>query len=538
MTTVLSFLGRHKILTALLVLVLLCGGCFYSRMRGPHHNYELDVLIPAPGTHPAPGRLEVGVAARDISANPDDYDPWVDVNNNNTYDPDVDTYTDRNGNGRFDGIWIAGFGTNRPAEGVNDPQWARAIALRNNGVTLAMVSVDAIGLFHNDVIDIRNMVDPSLKVDHVVVSSTHCHEVPDTMKIWSFWKRIKGLDVPVFGADARYLQNLKEQAVAAVEEAVRGLQPCDMYCAQVEVPKEGFVTDTRKPHVLDYNAYLWRFTKPDTDETIATFVNWGNHPESLGGDNTILTSDFCHYLREGVEKGVPEPNGFVGLGGTCVYFQGMIGGLATQLHVTVPHRDGRQSFKEDTFEKAQALGDNLAILVCKTLRDPAQVWKNENPLIAVAAKTVKAPMTGTLSWGIMLGLIHEGYYWGGKAKTEVNAIRIGGVRVLTIPGELYSEIVVGGVEALPGRDFEIEPVESPALRTLMQGRMNLVIGLANDEIGYIIPKTQWDVKAPFVYDGKDQYGEENSGGPDVAGVLYSTGCDLMFRLQDAFPAGQ
>ncbi len=45
----------------------------------------------------------------------------------------------------------------------------------------------------------------------------------------------------------------------------------------------------------------------------------------------------------------------------------------------------------------------------------------------------------------------------------------------------------------------------------------LLLGLANDELGYIIPKRQWDLKAPYAY-GRDkpQYGEVNSCGPDVA----------------------
>ena len=30
----------------------------------------------------------------------------------------------------------------------------------------------------------------------------------------------------------------------------------------------------------------------------------------------------------------------------------------------------------------------------------------------------------------------------------------------------------------------------------------MLIGLANDEIGYIIPKRQWDVKKPFCYGRK------------------------------------
>lgn len=528
----------RKVLLVVLLMGLLGGGCLYSRMRGPFHNYELDALIPAEGANPQPGRLEVGVAKRDITPKLDvDYDPWVDVNDNNKYDADVDTYTDRNGNGKFDGAWIAGFGTNRPAEGVNDPQWVRAIALRNNGVTVAMISVDAIGIFHNDVIRIRKLIeaDPSIKVDHVILSSTHCHEVVDTMKIWSFWKRIKGLDIPLLGYDPRYMENIQAKAVEAVGEAVRSLQPCDMYCAKVEMPEEGFIEDTRKPHVIDNNLYLWRFTKPDADDTIATFVNWGNHPETLGGKNTILTSDFCHYLREGVENGVPDPNGAPGFGGMCLYFQGMIGGLMTQLHITVPHRDGTRGFKEDSFEKAEALGQNVAIQALRALRDPALTWKNENPLVAVAAKTFLAPMSGNFKWGIMLGFIHEGYYWGSRAKTEVDAVRIGEVLALTVPCEIYSEIVVGGVEALPGRDFEIEPVETPPLRTFMGGRMNLVIGLANDEIGYIIPKSQWDAEAPFVYNGKDQYGEENSPGPECAPALYAVAKEVLADVQLAYP---
>jgi len=31
----------------------------------------------------------------------------------------------------------------------------------------------------------------------------------------------------------------------------------------------------------------------------------------------------------------------------------------------------------------------------------------------------------------------------------------------------------------------------------MKGQMNMLLGLANDQIGYIIPKSQWDEKAPF-----------------------------------------
>ena len=52
----------------------------------------------------------------------------------------------------------------------------------------------------------------------------------------------------------------------------------------------------------------------------------------------------------------------------------------------------------------------------------------------------------------------------------------------------------------------------------------LLIGLANDEIGYIIPRRQWDMAAPFAYGRTTpQYGEINSCGPGVAPVIMGAG---------------
>ena len=48
----------------------------------------------------------------------------------------------------------------------------------------------------------------------------------------------------------------------------------------------------------------------------------------------------------------------------------------------------------------------------------------------------------------------------------------------------------------------------------------MLVGLANDEIGYIIPKRQWDEKPPFCYGRKKaQYGEGNNLGPETAPLL-------------------
>jgi hypothetical protein len=65
---------------------------------------------------------------------------------------------------------------------------------------------------------------------------------------------------------------------------------------------------------------------------------------------------------------------------------------------------------------------------------------------------------------------------------------------------------------------------------MLGSRHRLVVSLCNDELGYIIPMSEWDEKAPFAY-GRDspQYGEMNSAGPRVAPLVLRTFEDLLSR---------
>ena len=48
-----------------------------------------------------------------------------------------------------------------------------------------------------------------------------------------------------------------------------------------------------------------------------------------------------------------------------------------------------------------------------------------------------------------------------------------------------------------------------------------MINLANDAIGYIIPKSEWDNEAPWIYgDEEETYGEIVSLGPETQGRRY------------------
>ncbi len=105
--------------------------------------------------------------------------------------------------------------------------------------------------------------------------------------------------------------------------------------------------------------------------------------------------------------------------------------------------------------------------------------------------------------------------------SEVACLRFGQLHIAGVPGELYPELVYGKIQepADPNADFPDAPLEK-SLTELLGTDKFMLIGLANDELGYIIPKRQWDHTPPFAYGRKkSQYGEENSCGPLMAGVL-------------------
>jgi hypothetical protein len=119
-----------------------------------------------------------------------------------------------------------------------------------------------------------------------------------------------------------------------------------------------------------------------------------------------------------------------------------------------------------------------------------------------------------------------------KMRSELAVVQIGPVSVVIIPGEIYPELVNGPVDAPEGNDFGIQPVEVPVIRDMMPGKYKFVFGLANDEVGYILPKSQWDAKAPFTYGREDSpYGEENSLGPETAGVIHRNLQEMLGELK-------
>ena len=98
-----------------------------------------------------------------------------------------------------------------------------------------------------------------------------------------------------------------------------------------------------------------------------------------------------------------------------------------------------------------------------------------------------------------------------------------------VPGELYPELSLGGIQRYPEADRPEAPLE-PAMKQLMTAPYRMLFGLANDEIGYILPQAEWDERPPYLNgSAKRWYGEVNSVGPQTAPVLTKAFAELVRR---------
>jgi len=288
------------------------------------------------------------------------------------------------------------------------------------------------------------------------------------------------------------------------------------------------------PEVFDSGLRIIRAIDRGNGNTLGSLIAWADHPETLWGKNLLITSDFPHYLREGVEKGVYDGDKMAkpGTGGIAIYLNGAIGGLMTT-HPTLAIRDPftGEEFTEPSFKKAEAQGKQLAMLVLNAMDNPLE--EIDSAGISVIVRTLSLPIDNKMfKLGTLLGIFNRGTSGWMKMRSEISVFKVGPVSFATLPGEVYPEIINGGIEALEGRDFPVDPVEVPPVRDMMTGKYRFVIGLANDEIGYIIPKSAWDEKAPYTYGREESpYGEENSLGPETAPILHRNLKEMLGELE-------
>ena len=416
-----------------------------------------------------------------------------------------------------DTYYIAGYNTNNPALSVLDDMHAKAVYLDDNtgrgGVIVC--AIDCVGMSRKDINDIRKIVIESGKIPNIKsinICSTHSHSAVDTQGLW-------GKNFFSDGKNAEFMESLKSKTAEAIVAAYENRKDGKLYFGTAE--DEGLLIDTRNP--VEYDSTLTRLRFDPTDGSDDTYiVNFACHAECLGARTTVVSADFPAYM----EKEIVEQTG----GANVVFINGAIGGLVTCEKLDDVLRNFElgleyvKEFGEDVGELVMSVADETEIVPLVNIKTEAVKVKCDNialllvRILGVLNNDVTKDENGDIS------IISEVSYM------ELGDEQIG---IFMIPGELSPELESGNFltaeAAANGTDVDYKP-----LAEMSDCEHQFVIGLCNDEIGYIIPENDFYLHEWFPYfnttvdaSGRNHYEETNSTGPETAGTLLEAMDELI-----------
>ncbi|MCJ7583678.1 MAG: neutral/alkaline non-lysosomal ceramidase N-terminal domain-containing protein [Anaerolineales bacterium] len=384
-------------------------------------------------------------------------------------------------------VYLAGFGQNRRAETIHDELTSRALALRDENQTLVLVALDVIGFFRQDVYDvIRRVQEQTSEVSktskvspQIIMASIHNHHGPDTMGLW-------GPDTSHSGVDPEYMDWLKDKTGAAILSALNNMKPTSgVKATSVHVP--GLAKNARNPEIVDDELVLLQFLNTD-NYPLSTVFNFPCHPEVLWEHNPHITADYVCALRREVEAATGAP---------CIFFAGALGGMMTP------------DVKDHSFEEAEFMGKRLAEEGLKALESAA--ISHLPSAISIQKKEVSVKLTNILfKFAFGRKLLPDARDKRGYITTEVNLLKIGPLWFATIPGELLPKL---------GMELKAEMRKAGA-------EVAGIISLANDELGYILPKEEFRYPLNPLNPGK-HYEETMSIGKEMGPTVMQAVRELL-----------
>ncbi|MDQ1256997.1 MAG: hypothetical protein QG656_1598 [Candidatus Hydrogenedentes bacterium] len=355
-----------------------------------------------------------------------------------------------------------GAGTPEPADKKIGDLTVRAMVWEQGDTRVAIVGADFLGFPGVLCAKVRALVK-GIPPENILIGSTHAHSAPD---MYGFANE-KGET----GADLKYIDWVCGEMAAAINEAVENLQPASVRAATREA--EGKIAyNYYAPQLYDPRMSVIQCIAKKGEkkgQPICTLVNYATHPEVIGPDQGTVCPDICGPLYDRIaEKG----------GGTAVFMNSAQGGMVTA-DCRGPNGDIQ------TWDECIRIGQLMAD---EALRIAEKATVQEDPPLFCGATTINFPLQSPLLRHVMKNS-PLGYATDTESiAAQINVINLGDAQILTIPGE-----------ALPNIGYY--------LKRKMHGKQNLLFGLTNDALGYMLTKVDFNSFERYKYVSTTGLGE-------------------------------
>lgn len=354
---------------------------------------------------------------------------------------------------------------------------ARVAIFERGKSRIVLVGLDVFGMGNWDVDRLRESL-AKRGFPHVVIAMSHTHANVDTIGFYGYYPR-------------DYARYVIQQTEAAVLKAAAKMVPVkSLRLGSTEMSLAGgrvvdLIRNGRDPGVMDPTVSVVQAVGSD-NKPIVNLIHLACHPEVIRlKDSRGLSPDYVGALCREVSRE---------LGGRTVFLNGALGGMITP--------DTRFS----TQEAAEEMGRKLSRYVIEAAR---KAQPSSNYGLSFHRRPVEYPIVGEAVLAFMKNPPEKIDFHQERVRTEMNVLWIGDAQFITVPGELLPDI---GLE----------------VTSKMRGRLRMIVGLANAQLGYLIPS--FDFRAG---------GYEERTGPGAAGgaITRSVGLELA-PLEPAGVAAQ
>ncbi len=407
--------------------------------------------------------------------------------------------------------YIAGYDSNNPVKGVLDDMYARAVYLDDNTGRGGAVfcAVDCVGMSRHDINDIRKYALESGnlgKIKSINISATHSHSAVDTQGLWGekFYK---------CGRDEEYMTYLKKRAAKAIVSAYENRKNGKLFMGYTET--EDLQADVRTPVTYDKNLTVLRFAPDDFSGEIY-MVNFACHAELLGDKTTRISADFPAYMIKEIESKK--------INSKAVFFNGAVGGMISAKEIKKVYRN-EIDCEAYTKEYGRHLGETALCINNE---------KELKPILNIKTKGIKIVADNTvLILARYLKILNNDIGRTEKRNkacifSEVAYAELGDkdVALFLVPGELFPELFNGEFLDEENSANHRKSSYEKVLADMSECKHKFVIGLCNDELGYIVAENDFilNESMPYINSVKDDmqrnhYEETNSTGPQTAKII-------------------
>lgn len=408
--------------------------------------------------------------------------------------------------------WLAGYRTGNLIKGVLDPLTVRAMWIGCGDGGIILVSADLIGLTGYEVNLVREKLASFTEKTNcklVSVSCTHTHASIDTVGYWG--------KLPATGKNKEYMRQVIDSIADVCVEAYENRKEGKLYSGSVHVPEA--ISDGRMPY-NKVNDKLSRLRFVPTDGSEETwFLNYSAHPNTMGGDCSEVSADYPYFLREAINR---EKK-------TNVLFA--VGAIAS---VNIADLD--ENRRERTRKGGEILA-KAALSIDNDVELEADMTVIHQPYYAPIANGVLSLMA-IINVCSALKYPSKTSETGLALKTEMNYIQIGSKKILTIPGEAFTENIYGGYATAEESPNDLGPQVNATPLCEIVGDENMeVFGVSNDMTGYMIPLNDFVLHPtqPYLSSVRDKYDrnhyhETNGLGKDIPHVMADVLRGMMSKI--------